>query len=193
MEMKNAQLKKQEPERTSRAERLELAKLVRARMRVVRHAISHQEARQLAELDRQLAAEYSAAHERWTKITQDARQRVAQADAEIAKRCCEMGVPESFRPRLTLGWWDRGENADQTRRAELRKVAHTELAARARAAKVEVDRVEADLLTQIAGYGLRSLEARNFLESMPTIDQLMPKLKFSDLEKRVPLPRTEEP
>lgn len=90
---------------------------------------------------------------------------------------------EAFRPSLHLSWYRRGENADRDRRTELRKVAQTELAARGKAAKVEIGRRAADLLTELAGGALKSSESKAFLEAMPSIDELMPRITLPELEK----------
>jgi hypothetical protein len=182
-----------EDDRMTSAERSDLAKVVRIRAKVVRRDIDQQEAQQLAEMEQQLAATYAFDHDAWAKLTKHAQDGVRKADAEIAELCRKMGIPEAFRPQLSLRWYDRGENAIKDRRAELRKVAERTLAARAETAKVKVDRAEADLLTQITIRGLRSAEAKAFLESLPTIDQLMPKLPISEIEKRLPLPKAEGP
>ena len=96
-------------------------------------------------------------------------------------------MPESFRPELRVSWYSRGENADKERRTELRNVAESELEARAQRAKCAIERAEAELLIQITADGLTTKAARAFLEALPTVDQLMPNLQLSDLEKRRPL------
>ena len=176
-------MKKGELERMSSAERLELGKLVRLRAKIARADIDQMVARQLAHVEQQLAAKYSANHERWAAITKNAEELVTKADAQVAKQCREMGIPESFRPKLELEWYARGENADKNRRNELRRVAETELEARAKTAKVEVDRNEARVLTQITADSLTSTTAQEFLRSMPSIDELMPTLSLKELEE----------
>jgi hypothetical protein len=172
-----------EMERMTKAERLELGKLIRLRANVAKADVAQMEARHLADIEAQLAAEYSANHSAWAEITASAKQAVAKADAEIAERCRELGIPEKLRPSLHLGWGGRGENADRDRRAELRKAAQTELAARGQAAKVEIDRRAAHLLTQLAGGALGSSEAKAFLEAMPSIDELLPQIPLPELEE----------
>ena len=71
----------------------------------------------------------------WAEIVQEAEQKVQEADELIAQRCQERGVPEDFRPKLSLGWFGRGANAQRERRAELRKLAQAEVAARVKEAK----------------------------------------------------------
>lgn len=167
------------------AERAELRKLVNLRSKLAKADIDQQEAHQLAELEAQLAAHYDANHEAWAEITKQARERVAELDAKIAAICKQRGVREEFRPGLDLNWYGRGVNADRQRRTELRRVAQTRLAANAKAAKLEVDRRVAILLTDLAQGALESAEARGFLDAIPTPDQLMPRVTLLELEQKV--------
>jgi hypothetical protein len=116
------------------------------------------------------------------------------ADAEIGKRCRSLGIPEEFRPRLSLGWYDRGENASKARRAELRKVAQTRIAAMAAAARVELETKALDGLTLLAAGSLESAEARAFLAEMPSVELLMPAFDVSVLgPMRALAPKDEAP
>lgn len=175
-------------QRMTVAERVELGKIVRARTKVAKNDIAAQAAKQLADMERQLAAQYDFSDEAWKEITAAAAKAVKAADAEVAKRCRAMGIPETFRPQLSVSWYRRGENAVKERRSELRAMAEAEIEAREKAAKVQLDRIEADLLTEITANGLTSENARTFLvEKMPSIESLMPKLSLAKLEKQQPL------
>jgi hypothetical protein len=169
------------------AERTELGKLVRLRGKVAKEDIGAREARLVADFESKLAAEYSFDDAAWATITADAAQQVAEADAKIAERCRQMGVPENFRPSLHVSWYGRGENACRARRTELRAVARTEIAARGKQAKVEIDRHTAGLLTQLAEGALGTVEAQAFLAAMPSIEALMPALELAEAEAKAPL------
>lgn len=165
----------------SRSERVELAKVVRLRARVAKDDVGVREAQLLADVEQQLAARYKATHEAWAEVTAAAKAAVGAADAEVARRCRELGIPEEFRPSLGLSWYGRGENADKNRRAELRKVAQTQAAASGKAARLEIDRQAARLLTDLAAGALESSSAREFLAAMPTPEELMPLLALPEL------------
>jgi hypothetical protein len=173
--------------RMSSAERSDLSKLVRIRARIARKEVGYRIAQLLANVEQQLAAQFSKDHKLFQDVTRKAEAVIKEADAEIAKRSREMGIPDAFRPSLQLDWLGRGENAFKERRRELRAVAETELEQRAEKAKLEIDRAEGQLLTQIMADGLTSAAAREFLTTMPTPEQLMPKLIVTELEQRVPL------
>jgi hypothetical protein len=71
----------------TKAERLELSKVIRLRLKVAKDDVAQMEARHLIDIEAQLAAEFSANHSAWAEIVATAKQQVAKADAEIAKRC----------------------------------------------------------------------------------------------------------
>src|SRR5262249_44599843 len=121
--------------RMTSGERQELCKLVRLRAKLAEEDAESRGAWLLADAEAKLAARYKQEDEAWAEITAAAEKAVAEADAVIAARCRERGVPEDFRPSISVGWWSRGENASKDRRAELRKVAETQIAARVKEAK----------------------------------------------------------
>jgi hypothetical protein len=158
------------------AERQELGKLVRLRAKLAKEDADARGKQLLATAEATLAAVYDARDEAWADITEHARKVVEDADAAIAAICRQRGLEEAFRPELHLSWWDRGQNASGKRRAELRKVAQTEVAARVKQAHLEIDRQAERQLTQITRAGLTSEEARAFIDTMPTAEELLPPL-----------------
>lgn len=167
----------------TRKEREELAKVVRLRARVAKQAAAQRESELVAQVEDQLAACYREYHELWASITKAAQQTVKEADARIAAVCREHGIPEKLRPQLGLSWYDRGESASKARRDELRKVARSRIEASRKAAVMAIGAKEAELLTVVIAGGLASEEARSFLESIPTVEQLMPPVAIRELEQ----------
>lgn len=168
----------------SSAERAELGKLVRLRGRVAKTDIEARQAALTADAEAQLTVIYDARDEAWRDITERANSLITDANTELAARCAEVGIPEQFRPRLSASW--HGRATDRERRAELRRLARVRLDASAKAAKVEIDRATADLLTTLAAGGLASVEAQSFLDSMPSITELMPRLDVPQLDAATP-------
>jgi hypothetical protein len=169
-------------ERMTRAEREEQAKLVRLRAKLAKADIDQRAAKLLADVEEQLAAKYKPDNKAWEDLSGTAQAQVDALDAELAKRCRELGIPEDFRTSLHLSWYSRGENAARDRRVELRRVAQTRLAERAKEGKLEVDRSAASQLTELASGALTTSEAKAFLERMPTADQLISPLQLPQLE-----------
>jgi hypothetical protein len=166
----------------SSKERQELTSLARLRAKVARNAVEQREKELLADVEAQLSATFEFDEEVWADITREAKEAVARADQQIAQLCRKRGVPEEFRPSLSIGWWERGENASAKRRAELRRLAQAKIAVFVATAKAAIEAKEAEIRTELIAGGLESSEARAFLESMPTAEHLMPRLAIGDLE-----------
>jgi hypothetical protein len=172
-------------ERMTKAERDELAGIVRLRAKVARANVEARKAELLADFEDQIATKYRADDERWTDATAVAARAVEEANARIAAVFAEHGIPEHYRPAVRLSWYTRGENETTARRTELRRVASTRLEAQARAAKVEIDRVEASLRADLAARALSTPEATTWLERIPAPEQLLPRLDVEDEVQRL--------
>ena len=160
-------------QRMSAAERGELGKLLRLRGKVAQADLRARGAEQLAIVEQQLSARYGAGHAAWAEVTAAAEAAVKAADAEIAERCKALGIPAAFRPGISLGWYSRGENAEASRRTELRMLAKAEIDARVKRAAVEVDRSVASLTGQLVAGAIQSADGRAFLDCLPSIDALL--------------------
>ena len=166
----------------TRRDREDLARVARMRAKVAKAGVAHREAELSADVEEQLSARFKRSEPAWAEITKQAQQAVTLADQEIARLCRERGVPEEFRPGLRLDWYSRGENAEVSRRAELRKLAQARIAAVGRQAKTAIEAKTAEVLTVLIAGGLESSEARAFLETIPTPQQLMPPVVIAELE-----------
>jgi hypothetical protein len=168
----------------SKADREELARIIKIRMKAARAVVEQRKSELLADVEAQLSARYKIDKEVWAEITRQARAAVEAADARIAAVCREHGIPENFRPGLSLSWYQRGENADKERRAELRRLAERKIDAAGKEALSAIEMRSADVLTRLIAGGLESAEARAFLESIPVPAQLMPPVVVAELEYR---------
>ena len=74
-----------------------------------------------------------------------------------------------------------GENADSSRRTELRRVAQTRVKADVKAAKVAIETASATIQEQLLVGGLRSDEAKALLETIPSVESLMPPLPTAEI------------
>ncbi len=166
---------------TTKGEREELKSLTRQRARVAKGGAEARAAAFLADVEAQLASVYKADDEAFRDLSAHAEQKVAALDAELAQRCREMGIQQDFRPRLTCGWWGRGENAAASRRVELRKVAERRVQADSRAAKLAIDEAALDVLTELTAAALTTDEGRAFLAKLPTVAELMPTFDVREL------------
>ena len=93
----------------------------------------------MADFEQQLASCYPFDRDATWKAAHDAAdQIIEEARRKIADRCAELDIPERFAPDLGLRRYSRGENASKERRAELRKIAVTRIAAIEKQARAEI-------------------------------------------------------
>jgi hypothetical protein len=163
----------------------ETDRLIRiARLRA-KHAIMETAERAkvlMSEAEDLMAGEFEARDQLWAEATQLAEEAARKANEIIVARCVDLGIPAKEAPQLQLAWNPRGPGfGDGARRAELRKVATARLAALTAAAKTVIDRKLLETETALIAGSLESADAKAFLETMPTAEQLMPPLSLDDL------------
>ena len=166
----------------TRSERDELAKLVRRREKLAKGDIVARAAVLLADFEKQLATQYDPWDSAWADAYERTQQTVIELNRRIAKECEHAGVPPQLAPSASMGWSHRGENVSASRRAELRNVATSRIAASEKAAKVQVERQSVELQTELVAGGLESEAAKAFLDAMPTAEELMPSLSVREIE-----------
>ena len=103
------------------------------------------------------------------------------ANEKIAAECAAIGMWSPSAPRLSLSWHSRWETHAPGRRAELRKLAATRLAALTATAESALDEWAVATETALIADGLESDEARACLDRMPAVEELMPPVGLKDL------------
>jgi histone H3/H4 len=172
--------------RLARSETHDLSMIIRDRVKVLRAHADEQAAACLADFERKLAAVYSwDDDETWAAAREAAAKEVGEAQAKIAARCVELGIPRTFAPGLELSWHGRGQNALAHRRTELRRVAKSSIDAMTRAAVTRIEKQALELRTQVVAMGLLSEDARVFLESLAPVEEAMRSLDFAEIERRL--------
>jgi hypothetical protein len=96
-------------------------------------------------------------------------------------RCREIGIPDRFAPKINLHWYSRGENAVKERRDELRRMAVTAIEAQEQKAKTQIELSRLEAQEKLALAGITSDAARGFIEALPSITDLMPRLSFAEV------------
>jgi hypothetical protein len=166
----------------TKGERDQLTKLARLRAKQAQREAEAREKVLLAEVQDQLTAEFDAHDTLWRDAVTIAEEACAKANAHIAVVCADLGIPPTEAPQLELGWARRGPSyRDRERRAELRKLAETRLAALTKTAKAAIGDRLLDVETELIAGDLKSDDAKAFLAAMPTAEQLMPPLHLEDL------------
>jgi hypothetical protein len=166
----------------TRTEREDLQRLIRQREKVLKSTAKLRSAELLADFENQMGQQYSFDQDEvWRKATEAADREVKKCQAQIEARCAELGIPQQFAPKLAYHWYSRGENAFKERRVELRKMATAQIEAIEKKAITEIELRSVEAQTQLAVAGLTSEAARSFVDKLPAIAVLMPKLSFAEL------------
>ena len=175
----------------TRNERESLAKLMRQRERVAKTNATARSAHLLAEFEAQLDRQYAYDEDVvWASATAMATEVVAQAQRAIEKRCEELGIPPQFAPGLSVGWYGRGRNALSSERAELRRLARRrieEIEAKARSA---IEQASLNAQEGLMLGGLTTDAARTYIESLPSVDALMPTLDVAAVQAGLSSPKS---
>jgi len=174
-------------------EREDLQRLVRQREKVLKSAAKQRSAELIADFENQMGQEFSFDQDEvWERATKIAQAALAKANEQIAARCHEIGIPKRFAPGLNLRWYGRRENATKQRRDELRKMAETRVEAIERKAVTEIELSCLAAQEQIALSGLTTEAARQFVEALPKIEALMPRLTFAEVTGEAQPPVAEQ-
>jgi hypothetical protein len=179
----------------TKGEREDLQRLIRQRERVLKSAAKQRSAELLADFENQMGQEYSFDQDPvWKKAKEIAERGAAKAQKMIAAQCCvELGIPERFAPSLELRWRGRGyDNLIDKRKAELRRMAESQIAAIEQKAVVQIELCCLEAQEKIAVAGLTSDAARAFIEAMPKIETLMPALSYAELAGEADPPIVEQ-
>jgi hypothetical protein len=167
----------------TKGERTELGQLIRKREKVLKAAAAERSAKMMAEFDAQSAQIYSFDDDKVWKKAAEAVQSVAKEDnKQILTRCRELGIPAEFAPGISVGWYERGQNAAAARRAELRRMAKSRVDAIEQEAKTQIERMSLEAQTAVIASGIESPAAKAFLEAMPPIEALMPSLNAVEIK-----------
>jgi hypothetical protein len=65
-----------------------------------------------ADFEMKLASQFKFdQREVWAELMAKAKEAVAEADRKLGEDCSRLGIPENFRPEISVQWYSRGENA----------------------------------------------------------------------------------
>src|SRR5579864_7526395 len=131
-------------------ERAALAQSCWRREALAKNAVLVHAATLKANFEKQIAAKYSFDQDAvWKQAYALAEAATEKANKAIAAECRGLGIPAEFAPSIHTYWFERGENAVDKRRSELRKVAYT-----------RIDAIAKDASRRGVG-GSKNIEARS--------------------------------
>lgn len=176
----------------TKGERAELGSLIRKQERVMKAAASERSAKLMAEFEQQMDESFSFNDDAiWKQAVEAAKETMAEANRKIAARCNELGIPPEFSPSLSFWWNDKGQNAVKARREELRRIAKRKIEAMETEARTKIEAMSLSAQTEVIAHGMKSEAARTFLERMPSLDSLMPRITQDDVSMLLPKSRME--
>ena len=169
----------------------ELADHIRRQERVAKEMVAVRAAELIADFEAQMSRIYAWDDEEvWAEAKKSADAVMVLANEAIAARCRELGIPPAYAPRLNHYWAGRWENADPSRRVELRRTALSRIDALAKQAKVQISARSVEIQRDLLSGRLTTEAGQAFLAAMPTAEALMPALNVramlpSDLAARL--------
>ena len=170
----------------TKGERDSLLQVARLRARVAKDQVAASAAKLRADFERQLDAHYPwDSDETWREMAELMERTKREAQAKVAARSRELGIPEWAAPSIGWYWRSQGQQALNERKVELRKLATSQIDAMAKTAKSKIDQTSLGIQTELYKSGLTSEAAKAFLESMPTPEALMPAVDIAALEAKL--------
>lgn len=171
----------------TKSERDDLAKLVRRREKLAKADADRVASERMAAFEAQVATDYRINDSAvWEEAYRTAVEAAEQANERVLEEYRRLGLDERFAPRIANPMWlDRGEHAAKSRVTELRRVAKARIDADAKTLGPQIERRSVEVQSELIAGGLRSEEARRFLEAMPTAEALMPTVSVLEIEEAV--------
>ncbi len=114
---------------------------------------------------------------------EEVQAKVIELNAEIERRCDELGVRPELRPRQ-LNMFHSSPRLSRDRQIEVRRLARAELDAAGKRAKTEIDRQTAAVCAEVIVAGISSPEAQALLNRVPSVESLVPPLAVQEIEAK---------
>jgi hypothetical protein len=170
----------------TKGEREDLIRLIKQRERVAKTAAEQRSAAMLAEFEQKISTLHAfATNEVWKASVDVAHVAAKKAIEEIAAEADKLGIPKEFQPKISFQWLQRGENAYEVRRAELRRLARAEIDALEKVARVQIETQSVQAQTEVIANGLTSDAAIAFLNSLPAVEKMMPALDITAIQAKL--------
>jgi hypothetical protein len=175
MNAKNGQMTK--------VDRESLLKVMRER--VTKSSLAEADAQLLADLEKQMDAEYYYDLDKiWKESLSISLEAAKQAQQQVHERCRELEIPYMFAPQIRgPDWCPFGEQAVRVRPDVLSKMALLKVDAMAKASRRKVEEASLDIQTKILASGL-SPEAPEQLMRLLVLDKLETMLR--EMESTAP-------
>jgi hypothetical protein len=169
----------------TKGERSELRSLIRQRFKVLRSEVEARRAELASELEDRITARFAEEDKRWS----DAMFLIGEATREANRKANDILRGLNIDAMDTSREYDvvnfRGVAQPKAERNVLLRNGTKRIEAQVKAALLQLDGQEADLLTRLVANGLESDEARAFLGEIPTVSALVPADRLLALEAQL--------
>lgn len=163
----------------TKAERTELKSVVRQQMKVLRAEVEQRAAELMADVDDQIADKFESDDKRWADAAHLAHEAVMEANRKVNDAYREL-LGDQHVERMYVGAQLPQKPARE--RAVLRQAGKSRIEEQVKGALLRLQRQEADLLRSLAIGALETDDARGFLDSIPSVSELVPAARLAELE-----------
>jgi hypothetical protein len=167
----------------TRTEREGLLRILRANVKAAKAAILSREAELKPAFEIQLDTIYAPDGDPvWNEAYKAALKACQPYIERIEQRCNELSIGTRYRPKLRPPSWQYGdEQIFKELRIERRKIAHAQIEEKLKKDAEELERKSATMQMEIIAEGFITEAARQFMATLPNIDQLIPPLRIEEL------------
>lgn len=158
-----------------------LRTLVRMRVRLLRSQIADRHATQMAQIDGRVAEKFQEDRTRVEALRKELDRVVARANASAAAVLAK--YPDVAEMRTGMFSRPYVNRPDQGKE-KLRKAMVAMVTAQTEAAKLRVAKLEAELLSELALNAVKTEVAKEFVRTIPEIEDLMPAGPLAQIEAR---------
>lgn len=164
-------------------DRRELRSVVKGRFRVLRAEVKRREVEMKAEIEAELVDRYrdqeaaiAQAHREVQKAMEDALRQVRQ----VARMLSDQHPDVAF--RVTNQYGGVQFQAAVKNKAELHRALVAAIPDKIGDASLDLDRRENDLLQELSVGALQTEQAQQFMASIPTVGELVPRARLREIE-----------
>ncbi len=170
----------------TKAERTELRSVVRHQFKVLRAEVQQRRAELYAQIEQEVAERFRAEDQQRESLQHAVREAVLACNRQINDLLYEHEIQaRSGAERM----WVREPLVSlppSSQRTHLRQAAVAKLDAQVKGAYLSLERQEADLLRDLATSAIESAEARQFLAQIPSVGELVPATRLTELDPGPP-------
>lgn len=165
-------------------ERRELRAVVRQQIKVLRAEVKQRKAELVSEAERQLVERYREDDVKANALSTALSELTQKANTELRDLLKEHDAGVGRYRQSAYNGWFTTPSVTRTGddRTQLHKALMAGIESQVQDAQLTLDRQEADLLRSLASEGVTTEAGRGFLDSIPTVAELVPSRRLKEIE-----------